>query len=415
VPPFAAMAASHLVEPLQTRTELERHRVSGIYSNQLDDAVGGFVEWVELRKLPVGKVHRAACFPKTADMLWSCAILIRLGLSGMCRPNEIIALLVSDLSFSSRTGRMGIGEVVERLCPRSHDQLDLELPGQYVDIEAREECVRRPAAASQCTLAAMARALSPAPFPWDDAHIVGIIGVAGPVAQFLGAKTYQGNSYLDMVSRDPQLLRRWANAKGQLPHAREQKAFAKIMLSMLEASLVIDVGSVVEQAPRNDSRQRTVAGDLPLNFTEPRTVARTSRRGVLALPSSSPIVTRVTQAASATVLRWWQFAPCVVSFLWFAVAWLVLSRPEVVAIVPLKIASFVPMYLAWAGNRIIMRFENELALFLGIAPSLSHPLASESTTMPGASGYPTVAGPVPAHSASFLGWLAAAYMAWQSS
>ena len=185
MPPFAAMAASHLVEPLQTRTELERHRVSGIYSNQLDDAVGGFVEWAELRKLPVGKawskpelmssilahycqhckdsgqavwraraavlgvqsqcrqlrgrlgrawdaisawqavlpvrnrlpipklvvdamamqlVRRAACFPKIADMFWSCAILIRLGLSGMCRPNEIISLLVSDLSFSSRTG-----------------------------------------------------------------------------------------------------------------------------------------------------------------------------------------------------------------------------------------------------------------------------------------------------------------------
>jgi hypothetical protein len=309
---------------------------------------------------------------------------------------------------------MGIGEVVELLRARSHDKLDMELPGRYVDIEARKECCRRSAVASQCTPAAMARALSPAPFPWDDAHLAGIIGVAGPVAQFLGAKTYQGNSYLDMVSREPQLLRKWANAKGQLPHAREQKAFAKILLANLEASEVIDVGSVLERPPRNDSRQRIVPGDPPLNFTEPRAVARTTRRGVLALPSSSPLTTRVTQAASATVLRWWQFAPCVVSFLWFAVAWLLLSRPEIVAIVLLKIASFVPMYLAWAGNRIIMRFENEIAIFLGIAPS-SHPLAPESTTMPGASGYPTVAGPVPASSASFLGWLAAAYMAWQSS
>ncbi len=49
-------------------------------------------------------VKRATSFPQKAATYWSAAILVRLGFHGLCRPGELLSLVVGDLNFCHTAG-----------------------------------------------------------------------------------------------------------------------------------------------------------------------------------------------------------------------------------------------------------------------------------------------------------------------
>ncbi len=144
----------------------------------------------------------------------------------------------------------------------------------------------------------------------------------------------------------------------------------------------------------------------PRGFTEPGTTTRIHQRAAIAMsgPNSG---SQLTVANLLKALVAW--APHVFGFLALCVAWRVLSRPKLIAIVPVKLAGWIPLYFAWAGNRILSRLEQEFnSWFLNPAPSTFALSAPETTTATGMPGTPYGQH---APSSGIFGWLLAAYFA----
>ena len=127
----------------------------------------------------------------------------------------------------------------------------------------------------------MARAFSPAPVAYSDTHILGVVGAGGQILESLGARPFRGGTLLDAVSRDPQLLRTWAASRVRTPQGQEQRIFAKLMMATLEATEIVDVGSL--SRPRSSA----LTPQQPRGFTEPVTATRIHQRAVIAM--SGPI------------------------------------------------------------------------------------------------------------------------------
>ena len=216
----------------------------------------------------------------------------------------------------------------------------------------------------------------------------------------LGARAFRGGTLLDAVARDPQLLRTWAASRVRAPQGQELRIFAKLMMATLEATEIVDVGSLSQPRSAASSPQPT------RGFTEPVTATRIHQRAVIAM--SGPINGgQLTVANHLKALVAW--APHVFGFLALCLAWCVLSRPELIAIVPVKLAGWIPLYLAWAGNRILSRLEQEFhSWFLNTAPSTFALPAPETATATGMPGTPYGQH---APSSGIFGWLIAAYLA----
>ncbi len=100
-------------------------------------------------------------------------------------------------------------------------------------------------------------------------------------------------------------------------------------------------------------------------------------------------------------------APRFTSLMMLVAIWCIFTRPEVIALVPLRIATWIPIYLAWPGQRIVQRIEHEIAAWLGVGSSVFRLPA------PNADQTADTHNPVmPQHAPSgFLGWLVAAVVA----
>ena len=85
-----------------------------------------------------------------------------------------------------------------------------------------------------------------------------------------------------------------------------------------------------------------------------------------------------------------------------------LSHPKLVALVPLRVASWIPVYIAWAGNRVLARLEHEFAVAFGFASAIvPAPESTGSTESP----HP-IRVAATSHSGA-LAWLVAIYFAWK--
>ena len=130
----------------------------------------------------------------------------------------------------------------------------------------------------------------------------------------------------------------------------------------------------------------------------------TRREAVFAITpvAMQPRTVQITHAATTAFTSWWQWAPGLVSFVLFATVWFMLSHPELVALVPLRVASWIPVYIAWA------RLEHEFAVAFGFASaSVPAPESTGSTESP----HP-IRVAATSHSGA-IGWLVATYFAWK--
>ncbi len=83
--------------------------------------------------------------------------------------------------------------------------------------------------------ASIARSLSPAGATWTSDQVLAVLPRGGPIVAALGEKQLRGEPFFDIAVSDPSVLRRWGSSRGTTPAAREQRAFAKLALSLLEA------------------------------------------------------------------------------------------------------------------------------------------------------------------------------------
>ena len=247
----------------------------------------------------------------------------------------------------------------------------------------------------------MVRALSPAPIVYSDTHIIGVCGVGGELLAALGRKPYRdGTTLLDAVMHEPQLLRSWAASRTRAPQNQEQCIFAKLMLATLDATEIIDVGTL-GRARQNPA---TVPAE-PRGYTEPVMI----HRAVIAM--SGPPYVATQSAITSRLIALWTWAPHVVGFSLLCVVWCFLSKPELIAIVPVKLVGWIPLYLAWAGNRILTRLEFEVQGWFSQSwplHALSAPESDHGHVGPGAPSMQLHAAP-----GGLIPWLVAGYMAWR--
>ena len=244
-------------------------------------------------------------------------------------------------------------------------------------------------------------------------QVLGILGVAGPLADALGRSVSKGQQLSTLIVENPSLLRKWSAGRGQTVEAQQQRAYAKLILACLEATNVVDVGSlrVAPSAP--------AASVGSGRFTEPDVVVRTKKRAVFTLTplpatTSSARSPAPLSAWASFMMYFWRFISWAPRSAWVVVlllAWLVLTHPEVVAVIPVKVASWLPLYIAWAMTRVAGYVENEILTALGF-PSRILPLGGsppQAATSHELSALPFTTGvPLVPRSAGVLGWLTAA-------
>ena len=71
------------------------------------------------------------------------------------------------------------------------------------------------------------------------------VGSGGPVLQKLAGCQRGGVTLGELACQDSSTLSRWAASKAKNPEARENRAFAKVVLGLLEAFDVVDVPEAV--------------------------------------------------------------------------------------------------------------------------------------------------------------------------
>ncbi len=105
------------------------------------------------------------------------------------------------------------------------------------------------------------------------------------------------------------------------------------MFATLEATEIIDVGTLTR-------RRDAPPPSEPRGFAEPAAVTRVKQRAVIAMSGPSRRVSPTAVTSHLTALSLW--APHFVGFVLLCAAWCVLGRPELLAIVPVKLAGWVP-------------------------------------------------------------------------
>ena len=245
----------------------------------------------------------------------------------------------------------------------------------------------------------MERQLPAAQPTWSSDQILGVLGQATAITAALSDRRFHGSTLGDLLGRDPSLLRTWSNSKKRTPEATEQRCLAKILLALLEASDVVDVGALPAQplAPAPRAAQKRP----PVGFTEPNDVIRTKRRALLAL---APPVKSGLRVAQARVLAVWAWAPRLCICLLLLCALFLVTHLELLAVIPMRLGSWVPVYCMWAIDRLLKRIDAEIAAMLG------WPFPPSVATSTSASGIPTyegTSGPL-SRSGVSLGWLVAA-------
>ena len=126
----------------------------------------------------------------------------------------------------------------------------------------------------------MARAVSTADVPWTGDQIVAVLALGGPIVTALAQKQFRSQSFIDIVISDPNTLRRWSSGPSTMEIAREQRIFAKVALSLLEASEIVDVGRLAAAPAAASPVAATPEPSVPTLFTDPNPVTRTKKRGV---------------------------------------------------------------------------------------------------------------------------------------
>jgi hypothetical protein len=126
----------------------------------------------------------------------------------------------------------------------------------------------------------MARAVSTADVPWTGDQIVAVLALGGPIVTALAQKQVRSQSFIDIVISDPNTLRRWSSGRSNMEIAREQRIFAKVALSLLEASEIVDVGRLAAAPAAASPVAATPGPSVPTEFTDPNPVTRTKKRGV---------------------------------------------------------------------------------------------------------------------------------------
>ncbi len=145
----------------------------------------------------------------------------------------------------------------------------------------------------------------------------------------------------------------------------------------------------------------------------PETAAtRSKRRAVVAMATRFPNAVTPVHKTWSYIYNWWPQLAVVMCML---VACCVFLHPEVLVIVPMKLASYVPLYIAWAASRMLGHVEHEVAAFFGFgasawlpAPPLATSISTETVNPSGNS----VATYVP-RSGSIAPWCLAAFFAWR--
>ena len=209
------------------------------------------------------------------------------------------------------------------------------------------------------------------------------------------------------------MLKKWSASRGSTPQNKELRAYAKLVIALLEASEEVDIGSLLRStAPSTPSQSPPSA---LLGYTERDPQVRTKKRAVIALHTSGQVV---SQKVARSFVQAYQWAPVAMFVVCVACAVSLATKPELVAIVPIKLLSWLPLYIGWAASRICASVEREITAAFGLDPYLSW-LALPSSEVTSSASEPLNPGPgrhmIATRPTSLLGCFIASYIAWRNS
>jgi hypothetical protein len=249
------------------------------------------------------------------------------------------------------------------------------------------------------------------------AQIFVALSHAGHLLDTLGQRPCDGSTLAQIIEAQPQLLKTWGTSRRQTPMAIDQRVFAKAVQSLLDVLDHVGHTAGAPTAPTSAAVPSAPPAGMPLAPQVPPPVpARIS--GPEGARARGIVATRVLTANPALDwrTRWlavlWSWSPVACILLAMFVMMGVAQNPDLVLVVPCRIAGLGFLYANFVFERFWQRLETEMTRWLyGQAPAIRAGVGSASSTDLASSPGP-VAMYVPQQNPpvlAWLGWAAALY------
>ena len=248
-------------------------------------------------------------------------------------------------------------------------------------------------------------------------HVILAISQADAIVSAFGRRRIGDHTYSEYVAQNPEVLQRWASSRARNPLARDQRAFAKLVLDLIEAATILGYETKPLDPPPKLPAAPPASPILAARVPNPVTPRRKTVKLVHLAEQAAPAVLEPARTYASMALavspRWVKAYLVVFVLLFLALcAFVIISRPEIAAMfvlwVPIKLASWVWAYVSQAGGRLVSQIEHHLmsSVFgpVGHVSPLNESGSSDSLS-PGR--IPTEA----SYSSGFLGWAMAIYLA----
>ena len=219
---------------------------------------------------------------------------------------------------------------------------------------------------------------------------VQIADAFGNAERYLGTlgshRTTAGDTFTDHLANNPGDITVWASSRRQTVEAIDKRTFARALLALIDVANLVGPGAagVGAAIPPPAAPPPVVAVPMAVRMPAfagpPATLA--VRRGVIAYRMHAAQQRPTWQTWWVAATSW--FPQWLTSVLIFMVIGL-LSRPETLLIVPLKMLSFLQAYASFAIERMIGRAEFELSLMFFGGGQTALPYNNKNFALPPAS------------------------------
>ena len=212
----------------------------------------------------------------------------------------------------------------------------------------------------------------------------------------LGAKRFGGGTLEQHVLDDPSVIRTWAGSRASSADAGERRAYGRILIGLLDGGAIVGLEPTVAPAPQAALAPAPPVRPSPLAGSPVESV----RRRAAAVRVNAYTSVSTYRRVYACLHYAWIAAPILVTVVLMSLGCLLLYRPELLVVLPIKITTLLQVFVSYLLGRAYTRIESEISFALFGVRS-SEPASAQAVAIP--AYLPPAASQIP-----MLGWVLAA-------
>ena len=201
----------------------------------------------------------------------------------------------------------------------------------------------------------------------------------------LGAKRFGGRTLEQHVLDDPSVIRSWAGSRASSLDAGERRAYGRILICLLDGGTIVGLEPTVAPA--------TPAAPAPAPPVRPSPLAGSPQESVRRRAAAVRIHAYTSVSTYRRVYACWHYAwiaaPILVTAVLMSLGCLLLYRPELLVVLPIKITTLLQVFVSYLLGRAYNRIEREINVALfgeqPVDPASSYAVALPAYTPPATS------------------------------